>query len=225
MRRLKAHVWAVAHMSRPFAFQFPQCRRTSGQCGFRSPRLPTGTNNIASGFRSRSTRIGWADRFDYSPLLLLQQPADRLPTGPLLELPALANRIVQPPPCGTSTPAAPRSVLCHRATEVARLSTERDSKASRVFTRSLAYRLPKHCLSTGTWPYPNASHHPVGGMPLFDYTLELFRDPPGLRRVVPTSPAFALRTCRVATTSPAHVWGLGCTVSRTPEPGFSPVCD
>lgn len=77
---------------------------------------------------------------------------------------------------------------------------------------------------TGTAPYPDASHHPVGGTPLFHYTLELSRDPPRLRAVVPTSPHFCLRTCRITTTSPAQVQGLRCTLARTREQGFSPLC-
>jgi hypothetical protein len=77
---------------------------------------------------------------------------------------------------------------------------------------------------TGTAPYPDASHHPLGGMPLFHYTLELSRDPPRLRAVVPTSPHFCLRTCRITTTSPAQARGLRCTLARTPEQGFPPLC-
>ncbi len=89
---------------------------------------------------------------------------------------------------------------------------------------SLPYRLPPlagrhwHCALTGTHRIT-----PWGGMPLFHYTLELYRDPQRLPSVVPTAPDFSLRPCRVTTTSPAHVPGLRCTVARTPQRGFSPL--
>ena len=86
---------------------------------------------------------------------------------------------------------------------------------------SSAYRLPDPQSGTGTAPYPSASI--LSGTPLFRYTLELSRDPPSLRSVVPTSPDFSLRTCRISAASPAQVWGSRSTIARHPRPGFAPV--
>ena len=55
------------------------------------------------------------------------------------------------------------------------------------------------------------------------YRLELSRDPPCLRNVVPDAPGFPLRPCRVSTASPAHPCGMRSTIARCPHRGFAPL--
>ena len=56
-----------------------------------------------------------------------------------------------------------------------------------------------------------------------DDRLELSRDPPCLRNVVPDAPGFPLRPCRVSTASPAHPCGMRSTIARCPHRGFAPL--
>ena len=48
----------------------------------------------------------------------------------------------------------------------------------------------------------------------------IVRDLHSLRYAVPSFPAFASSPCNVSITSPAHVSGVGCTISRTPTSVF-----
>lgn len=53
----------------------------------------------------------------------------------------------------------------------------------------------------------------------------IVRDLHSLRYAVPSFPAFASSPYSISAISPAHVSGVGCTISRTPYLGFSPNSD
>lgn len=57
-----------------------------------------------------------------------------------------------------------------------------------------------------------------------NYRLELYSDPFSLRQMVPRFPDFSSISCRITTTSAAHLSSMSNTLSSTPHCGFSPLC-